>query len=76
MPLYEYRCQACGQFQEHLVRMGESPECTACGSPRLAKLLSAPVAHTGGSSKSAPSAADFGGCGRPQCGSGGCAGLG
>jgi putative FmdB family regulatory protein len=72
MPLYEYRCEACGRMQEHLVRTDEQPACSECGSPQLAKLLSAPVAHVGGS-KSA--SADWQGCGRPQCGGGGCAGM-
>lgn len=75
MPLYEYRCQQCGQLQEHLVRAGETPECSACGSPRLAKLLSVPIAHTAGSTKTSPAPSDWGGCGRPGCGAGGCAGM-
>ncbi|HEX4148548.1 MAG TPA: zinc ribbon domain-containing protein [Pirellulales bacterium] len=76
MPLYEYACQACGQLQEHLVRSSESPVCSSCGSPRLTKLLSAPVAHTGGSNSASSKAPEWGGCGRPGCGPAGCAGLG
>jgi putative FmdB family regulatory protein len=63
MPLYEFVCQKCEREQELLVRGEEVPVCESCGSDRLTKLLSAPVAHStgtsGGSAKSFPT----GGCG-------------
>jgi putative FmdB family regulatory protein len=75
MPLYEYRCDACGRTCELLIRGSEKPVCPHCDSPRLAKLLSVvagPVVKGGGAASSAP---PDGGCGRPQCGMGGSAGL-
>lgn len=41
MPLYEYRCKACRQLSEILVRNAEPPACPACGSKELDQLLSA-----------------------------------
>ena len=75
MPIYEYRCEACGEQMELLVRDSQPPKCESCGSPRLARQLSLPVAHVASGGRPAREP-DFGGCGRPQCGSGGCAGLG
>ncbi len=74
MPLYEYLCEACGANLELLVRGGEQPQCSRCGSNRLAKQLSAPAAPvvSGGQLPMQQG----GNCGRPQCGTGGCAGLG
>lgn len=43
MPIYEYRCGACGQEHEVLQKVSERPltKCPACGKPALKKLLSA-----------------------------------
>ena len=43
MPIYEYRCGACGSKQEVLQKMSEAPltDCPACGQPTLTKLVSA-----------------------------------
>lgn len=40
MPLYEYRCRACGDVCELLIRGNAEPVCPACGSTDLEKLLS------------------------------------
>ena len=40
MPLYEYRCRACENTFELLVRTGDVPSCPACASRELDKLLS------------------------------------
>ena len=74
MPLYEYACRACDQQCELLVRGDEQPICPHCGSIQLTKQLSVVAAHvaSGGSTRQAfPDS----GCGRPQCGQGGCGGL-
>lgn len=44
MPLYEYRCQSCGEVSEVLQRMDDAPlsECPRCGGA-LQKLVSAPA---------------------------------
>ncbi len=43
MPIYEYRCQACGGELEKLQRMSDAPltDCPACGRPELKRLISA-----------------------------------
>ena len=43
MPIYEYRCDACGHQKEHLQKMGAAPltTCPACGQESYGKLLSA-----------------------------------
>ena len=43
MPIYEYRCQACGHELEKLQKMSDAPlvDCPACGKPALNKLVSA-----------------------------------
>lgn len=75
MPLYEYTCRACGKECELLVRGDEKPVCPHCASRKLDKLLSVVSGHVAGS-RGADAAPVAGGCGRPQCGTGGCAGMG
>ena len=43
MPIYEYRCEACGHTDEHLQKVSEKPltVCPACGKPEYRKQLSA-----------------------------------
>ena len=43
MPIYEYRCDACGHQEEFLQRVSEPPltECPVCHKPTFQKLLSA-----------------------------------
>ena len=43
MPIYQYRCGACGQEHEALQKASEPPltQCPACGKPALSKLLTA-----------------------------------
>src|SRR5687768_15066440 len=43
MPIYEYRCNACGHQEEFLQRVSEPPltECPVCRKPTFQKLLSA-----------------------------------
>ena len=43
MPIYEYRCSACGQLHEVLQKVTEPPltECPSCGKPGMQKLLTA-----------------------------------
>ena len=43
MPIYEYRCGACGSKHEVLQKMSEAPltDCPACGEAALTKLVSA-----------------------------------
>ena len=43
MPIYEYRCTACGHQQEFLQKVSDAPltKCTQCGKETFSKLLSA-----------------------------------
>jgi putative FmdB family regulatory protein len=43
MPIYEYRCEACGHYLETLQKISDPPltECHKCGKPALKKLVSA-----------------------------------
>lgn len=76
MPIYEYRCEACGAQKEHLQKLNDAPiaACPECGSSAYGKLLSAAGFQLKGSgwyqtdfknSGSKPS-------GGHNCGSGGC----
>lgn len=74
MPLYEYHCEPCDHVFETLVRSSaDVPRCPKCGSDRVAKQFSVPAASPTGTLgyASVPET-----CGRPQCGMGGCQGLG
>ena len=43
MPIYEYRCEACGHQDEHLQKVSEPPmtACPSCGKATYRKQLSA-----------------------------------
>jgi putative FmdB family regulatory protein len=51
MPIYEYRCAACGHALEALQRMSEGPlrKCPECGKAQLRRLVSAPSFRLKGS---------------------------
>ncbi len=71
MPVYEYRCRACGHRFEILQRMGqggEGLECPRCAEPAPEKLLSSFAARS--SSGSTASVSPSSGCGAPACGTG------
>jgi putative FmdB family regulatory protein len=45
VPIYEFRCGACGERFEALVEAGTgSVDCRACGAPAAERVLSAPAA--------------------------------
>ena len=46
MPVFEYACRACGRELELLVLREEIPECPACQSQDLEKLLSLPAVRS------------------------------
>jgi putative FmdB family regulatory protein len=43
MPIYEYRCSACGHQKDHLQKMSDAPltTCPACGAETYLKQISA-----------------------------------
>ncbi len=46
MPIYEYRCEACGHAFETLVLGKTAPECPSCQSQDLERLMSLPTVHS------------------------------
>src|SRR3981081_2135328 len=50
MPIYEYRCAACGHQEEHLQKVSDAPltSCPSCGKRKYQKQLSAAGFHLKG----------------------------
>jgi putative FmdB family regulatory protein len=46
MPLYDFRCRACGHEFEALVRAPDTPQCPECRATDLERLLSTFVASS------------------------------
>jgi putative FmdB family regulatory protein len=69
VPLYEYRCRACGHRFEILQRLGEGADglaCPRCTAAELVKEFS--TFSSAGGDRSASDAAP--GCAAPGCGAG------
>ena len=51
MPIYEYRCAACGHQEEFLQKVSDAPptRCPACGKETLSKMVTAAGFHLKGS---------------------------
>jgi putative FmdB family regulatory protein len=63
MPIYEYACAPCGKtFEELVLRKSDEAEvrCPGCGSPDVARRMSAPAASRSGG--------ETGGYVPPRCG--------
>jgi putative FmdB family regulatory protein len=83
MPLYEYHCEPCDHIFETLIRKADDiARCPQCGGADVAKQLSVPSAMHSGRSRAGDlpicgdsSTSQSFSCGRPQCGSGICAGM-
>jgi len=74
MPIFAYRCRACGEQFQTLVMSGETPVCKACESEDLERQLSLIAAPA----KGGDSAPAFAACGAPMgacCGGGSCQAL-
>jgi putative FmdB family regulatory protein len=43
MPIYEYRCSACGHQEDHLCKVSDAPltKCPACGKKKYEKQVTA-----------------------------------
>ncbi|MFO7708765.1 MAG: zinc ribbon domain-containing protein [Desulfobacterales bacterium] len=71
MPIYEFQCETCGNEFECLVIGSDKPECTACSSKRVRRLMSACgfVSKGGGGQtvKQAAGASSCGGCSASSC---------
>jgi putative FmdB family regulatory protein len=44
MPIYAYKCDACGHAKDVLQKIADAPltDCPACGAPKFSKQLTAP----------------------------------
>lgn len=67
MPLYDYVCRECEHEFEALVRDGQKPACPSCGTKKLERKLSLPVAHTAGATPAPCPAKEAGSCGVSDC---------
>ena len=74
MPIYEYRCRACGHAFEQLHRrLNEpAPACPACGAKKAAKQFSAFSAKAGGGKPELPPCSAGGCCSRKCPSAGAC----
>jgi putative FmdB family regulatory protein len=76
MPLFDYLCVDCGKITEFLVTTADrNPECSACGSSSLKKLLSAHSSLSGAGNSKMPGTGDTACCGSNPV-QAGCAGPG
>jgi putative FmdB family regulatory protein len=57
MPIYDYRCNACGHVFEALVRRAEVPACPSCASADLERQTSLPTVQSSGTRAQALKAA-------------------
>jgi putative FmdB family regulatory protein len=77
MPIYEYRCESCGDKFEKLVRRATDvmeDGCPACGEKHLRQEYSTFAAHQGSSSQSSFTPAETRGCPSGMCGTPGLCG--
>ena len=83
MPMYAYRCSACGHAKDVLQKMSDAPltTCPSCGADSFAKQLTAAgfqlkgsgwyqTDFKGGASSAPAPSADS--CGGPACAAAGC----
>lgn len=76
MPIFEYRCDECGnEFEELVFDREECPPCPKCQSEKTGKLMSAVRSKVGGFSPDTGSAGDTGASAAPAASSSGCAGC-
>ena len=72
MPIFEYKCQDCGNRFEKLVRRtadADAVECPSCGQKHLTQELSVFAAHANGKTPDAPMCPSGGRCPTPgMCG--------
>jgi putative FmdB family regulatory protein len=77
MPLFDYQCLDCGKIVEILVsNKKDEPVCSACGSTRMKKLLSAHSSLSGPLKNNKPGFGDTACCGSKPGQVNGCAGPG
>lgn len=70
MPLYEYRCEHCGQEFEELILGEEKVVCPSCGTEAVLRLISRPASPQVSSNAPLPMVCEAGDL--PPCGPGCC----
>lgn len=77
MPLYEFKCEDCGEQNEILI-LGtqDDPACKSCGSTNMTKQISAHSSMSGPGKNSMPGIGDTACCGSSPGQAAGCAGPG
>jgi putative FmdB family regulatory protein len=73
MPLYDFRCTACGRVFEKLVRGSDVVACPDCGATTADRLLAAPARPSRGEGNGLPDLGKFGPPPGGGCCGGGCA---
>jgi len=68
MPIFAYRCRACGKQFQSLVRSGETPVCEACHSADLDQQLSLIATHQTKAARQVQTSARSTGMGGCACG--------
>jgi putative FmdB family regulatory protein len=76
MPIFAYRCRACGNQFQTLVRSSETPVCAACHSADLDQQLSLIAKPSKGGEAGVETSARCAGMGGCGCGEGVCPALG
>lgn len=66
MPIFEYRCEGCGNEFEALVRSNTQPACPQCGSAQVDKQLSVFATASSSGGDLPPLPAGCGSCGHPD----------
>jgi putative FmdB family regulatory protein len=67
MPIFEYRCQNCGNRFEKIMHGAAVASCPSCGGTELEKLISSfAVATASAESRASDSSAACGTCGDPR----------
>ncbi len=70
MPIYEYRCTACGEkFEKLVLNRIETILCSACGSPAVEKLFSIFGFKSEGKFSASSSSGGCGSCTATNCSS-------
>jgi putative FmdB family regulatory protein len=73
MPIFEYKCSACGGDFELLVRSDTDLACPECGSSRIDKKFSVFASHVVQQNAATPAChSGAAGCDLGKCGSGMC----
>jgi len=70
MPIYEYHCEQCGQDFECLILGSREPECSACKSKKVTRLMSAcgfVSKGTGGQTIKSAAGSSCSGCSAGSC---------